>query len=87
VKIVQELSNHDKASRLQFCNEFQGLLLQNPNVIHQLILHDEANFHLCGAVNKQNFHYWAEMNPQQMHETPLHSLKVVAWCGIASLGI
>jgi hypothetical protein len=44
---------------------------------------DEANFHLCGAVNKQNFRYWSEINLQQMHETPLHSPKVVAWCGIA----
>jgi hypothetical protein len=62
------------------------MLLQNPNV-NQLIMSDEANFHLCGALNKQNFHYWTEINPQQMHETPLHSPKVVALCGIASFGI
>jgi hypothetical protein len=32
VQVVQELSDHDKTLRLQFCNEFQGLLLQNPNL-------------------------------------------------------
>jgi hypothetical protein len=85
VRVVQELSNHDKTLCLQFCNEFQGLLLQNPNVIHQMIMSDEANFHLCGAVNKQNICYWSET--QQMHETPLNSPKVVAWCGITSFGI
>jgi hypothetical protein len=83
---VQELSDRDKASRLQFCNEFQGLLLQNPNFIYQLVS-DKASFHLCGAVNKQNFLYCSETNPQQMHEPPLYNPKVVARCGIAPFGI
>jgi hypothetical protein len=80
------LSDCDKASQLPFCNKFQGLLLQNPDVIHQL-MSVVANFHLCGAVNKQNFRYWSETNLQQMHETPFHSPEVVAWCGISSFMI
>jgi hypothetical protein len=84
---LRELSDHAKALSLQFRNEFQGLLLKNTNVIHQLIKSDETKFHFCGVVNKLNFCYWSEMNLQQMHETPLHSPKVRTWCRIASFDV
>jgi hypothetical protein len=48
---------------------------------------DEANFHLCGNVNFQNCHYWATKNPRNIHQKPLHSEKVIVWCGVASFGV
>ena len=52
-----------------------------------LIMSDEAHFHLNGTVNKQNFRYWASENPRELHQRPLHSPKVTAWCGKGKCGI
>jgi hypothetical protein len=48
---------------------------------------DEANFHLCGNINSQNCRYWATENPHDIHQKPLHSEKVIVWCGAASFGV
>jgi hypothetical protein len=48
---------------------------------------DAANFHVCGNVNSQNCRYWATENPCDVHQTPLHSEKIVVWCGVASFGV
>jgi hypothetical protein len=52
----------------------------NEDVINILMM-DEAHFHLSGSVNKQNFRYWAAENPHELHQCPLHSAKVtgVGW--------
>ena len=49
-----------------------------------LIVSDEAHFHLNGTVNKQNFRYWASENPRELHQRPLHSPKVIVWCGMGN---
>jgi hypothetical protein len=48
---------------------------------------DEANFHLCGNVSSQNCRYWATENQRDIHQKPLHSEKVIVWCGVASFGV
>jgi hypothetical protein len=48
---------------------------------------DEASFHLCGNVNSQNCRYWATENPHDIYQKPLHSVKVIVWCGVASFGL
>ena len=48
---------------------------------------DEANFHLCDNVNSQNFRYCATENLRDIHQNPLHSEKVIVWCGVASFGV
>jgi len=48
---------------------------------------DEANFHFCGNVNSQNCRYWATENPRDIHQKPLHSEKVIVWCGVASFAV
>ncbi|KAJ4449309.1 hypothetical protein ANN_00707 [Periplaneta americana] len=55
--------------------------------VHNMLMSDEAHFHLSGYVNKQNFRYWSPTNPYEMHEEPLYSVKVTVWCAIASFGI
>jgi len=47
----------------------------------------EANVHLCGNVSSQNCRYWATKNPRDIHQKPLHSKKVIVWCGVASFGV
>jgi len=31
--------------------------------------------------------YWAPENPRDIHQKPLHSEKVIVWCGVASFGV
>ncbi|KAJ4434071.1 hypothetical protein ANN_16390 [Periplaneta americana] len=85
IVIVQELRERDKRTHSVYCNEL--LTTMNDQVLNQLLMTDEANFHVCGYVNTHNCRFWASDNPQWMHERPLHSKKVVVWCGVASFGI
>lgn len=41
---------------------------------------DEAHFYVSGTVNQQKCRYWALENPRELHEWPLHSPEVIAWC-------
>jgi hypothetical protein len=60
--------------------------LDNDDLNHVLMT-DEANFHLCGNVNYQNCRYWATENPRDIYQKPLHSDKVIVWCGVAPFGM
>ena len=35
----------------------------------------------------QNCRYWATENRRDIHQKPLHSEKVIVWCGVASFGV
>jgi len=61
-------------------------ILDNNNLNHVLMT-DEANSHLCGNVNSQNCRYWATENAHDIHQKPLHSSKLIVWCGVASFGV
>ena len=60
--------------------------LDNDDLKHVLMT-DEANFHFCGNVSSPNCRYWATENPRDIHQKPLHSEKVIVWCGVASFGV
>ena len=83
--VVQTLSAQDKRIRMHCCHGLVNIV--NDQVLNNLLMTDEANFHLCGYVNTQNCRYWASQNPQELFERPLHSEKVVVWCGLTSSGI
>ena len=87
IQLVQALNPQDYAIRLGFCDTMLQLFEDDPQLIHNLWMSDEAHFHLSGYVNKQNYRYWADANPHQLHERPLHSEKVTVWCAISSSGI
>jgi hypothetical protein len=63
------------------------LINQNQEFVNNLLMSDEAHFHISGFVNKQNFRYWSSTNPIELHKRPLHSSKVTLWCAISSFGI
>ena len=44
---------------------------------------DEAWFLLSGYVNSQNSRVWSAENPHTILESPLHDVKVGAWCAIS----
>jgi len=61
-----------------------ALINENEDIVHNLWMNDETNFHLSVYVNKQNFRYWSSTNPRQLHQRPLHSSKVTVWCALSS---
>ena len=83
---VQQLSHEVKIRRVNLSGDILTIVTNGNNHNH-LIMTDEANFHLCGYVNTQNCRYWTPADPRELHETPLHSVKVNVWCGIALFGV
>jgi hypothetical protein len=86
--MVQALNDQDTVNRKTVC-ELRLNALGNDGVTHVLMM-DEANFHLCGYVKSQKCRYWATDNPRDIrdiHQEPLHSGKVIVWCGVASFGL
>ena len=68
-------------------SDFAGRFLQlaeNENFVKNLIVTNEAHFHLNGFANKQNCRFWASENPKEIYERPLHSAIVTVWRGITS---
>ena len=84
LQVVQQLNVRDYA-RVDFAVRMQAILEENENAI--IIMSDEAHFRLNNTLNKQNLHYWAPENPHNIHERPLHSACVTAWCAVAPFGV
>jgi hypothetical protein len=87
IHITHELKEHDKAARVNFRRQFLDIVKNDEGVLDDLIISDEAHFHLSGYVNKQNFRYWSDNNPLQLRTKPLHSEKVTIWCGVSTFAV
>jgi hypothetical protein len=87
IQITHALHERDYVNRVNFFQTFLQLINQKQELVNNLLMSDEAHFHLSGFVNKQNFRYWSSTNPIELHERPLHSSKVTVWCAISSFGI
>ena len=72
-QLTQQLNDSDYASWLQFSRGMLNIIRDNTDVLKNLIMSDEARFHLSGYVNKQNFRIWAQQQPKQFVEKPLLS--------------
>ena len=57
IKVVQKLKEDDAAKRSVFSQQMLALINRNKEVLNNLIMSDEAHFHLTGLVNKQNCRY------------------------------
>jgi hypothetical protein len=82
--MVQAIDGKDTVNQKTVCEALLNTL-DNDNLNHILMM-GEANFHLCGK-SSQNCHYWATENPRSIHQKPLHSEKVIVWCGVESFGV
>jgi hypothetical protein len=83
--MVQAINDQDTVNWKTVCEVLLNAL-DNDDVNHVLMT-DEENFNLCGNVNSQNCRYWATKNHCDIHQKPLHSEKVIVWCGVASFGV
>ena len=83
-QIVRSWSDRDKEVRLKFFCHFQETLIENPNVPNNLVMSDEAHFHLPGTVNEKNFRYWSVANPHEFLQSPLYDSDFTVWCAVWS---
>jgi hypothetical protein len=67
MQVVQELLPRDLNQRMEFCTKLLEMIEVQPQFLSNLIMSDEAYFHLGGYVNKYNFGYWAQENPCLLH--------------------
>ena len=58
-----------------------------PEFHPEIIMNDEAHFHLKGYVNEQNCHFWDSENPKMYIKKPLYPQGVTVWCGFWAGGI
>ncbi|KAF2349063.1 hypothetical protein FHG87_020181 [Trinorchestia longiramus] len=68
--------------RIMFCNWFSS---PPPGFVTNLIVTDEAAFHMDGLVNKQNTKHHSEKNSSPIdikHDVPFDREKVSVWAGL-----
>lgn len=87
VQVAHALQPDDCQRRLEYAVRLQEFARANPIFIHQLIMSDEAHFHLNGYVNKQNCRFWGESNPHELVQRQLHPKRCTIWCGVTSQNI
>lgn len=85
IQTFQKIENHAIEKRLFMCETLLDLLRNQPNV--NLIMSDEATFHLNGRVNKHNCRIWGDENPRAFNEFERDSPKVNVWCGVSKTKI
>ena len=83
IQLTQKLKFDDHQKRKEFARIFLRMT-NDEHFTSQLIMSDDAHFHISGHVNKQNSRFWANENPKIIHEEPFHDHKVTVWCGITS---
>lgn len=84
LQLVQRVSPADAQARLRYAVRFQNLAREQQDFLQNLIMSDEAHFHLNGVVNKQNCRIWARENPKVIVPRDLHPIRCTVWCGVTS---
>lgn len=87
IQLVQELKPTDHSKRRAFVNWMLEKKEENDEFFSEIILSDEAHFHLGGFVNKQNCRIWGDENPRMIEQRPLYPEKVTVWCGFWARGV
>ena len=82
LQVVHELRPIDRQMRIAFYAQLKDMFAEN-NILPNLLMSDEAHFHITWFVNKRNYRYWSDTNPQLLHETPQDSPKIRERCGVA----
>ena len=80
---MQEVKETDYPKRVDFCNEILNFIAERNTFLDNLIMSDEATFHLNGKVNRHNFRIWGSENPRVFKEHVRDSPKITVWCGLS----
>ena len=88
IQLFQHLTADDMVKRVEFCEKFLQLNVNNPAFLSNVWFSDEAHFYIKGYVNKQNMRFWGREQPRLFFRTkPLHPQYVTVWIAISCKGI
>ncbi len=87
MQVRQQLLDADLPRRIMFCEWFLNRLAL---FVTNLVVTDEAAFHVNGSVNKQNNRYYSEKNSPPVdftYDVPFNREKVSVWMGLCGNGV
>ena len=79
VHTQQALQHGDPARRLAYC---RWLINHQPRFMVDVIIGDEACFHMDGHVNTWNTRHYGPVNPNVTYDIPHNKQKIITWIGI-----
>jgi Helix-turn-helix domain (DUF4817) len=85
IQTFQKIENHALEKRFFMCETLLDLFRNEPHT--NLIMSDEATFHLSGRVNKHNCRIWGDENPRAYNEFERDAPKINVWCGVSKTKI
>ena len=86
-RLRQELSEDDFDRRVEFCELFQEMMEDQPDLPELIIWSDEAKFHVNGSVNRHNSVYWCKENPGISIGKSVNSPGVMVWGAVHANGL
>ncbi|KAJ8939857.1 hypothetical protein NQ318_006905 [Aromia moschata] len=63
IVLVLSPTMSDTEARMEFCLWLQGMYLENPDFLQNILYLDEATFTTNGIVSSQYIRMWSENNP------------------------
>lgn len=72
--MVHKLKAEDFVGRANFYHKFIALVIENPKVLNNISMLDEAHFNLSEFANKENYKYSASNITHELHEESQHCL-------------
>lgn len=83
INLVQGLKPEDPQRRLNFIQEINNKIAQDPHFLNKILWSDESRFHNNGTVNRHNCHYWSAENPGWVREAHFQNVwGTNVWCGL-----
>lgn len=86
LQIGTQLSDHDKAARVEYAQDCLTKLGNDPEYLNRIIYSDECHILLAGGVNKQNYRIWGSQRPQEVYQAPQSAPSLMVWCAISKKG-
>ena len=83
-RLFHRLNAGEPGRRLQFCEFWNGMIVQDPEFRYKILWSDEARFHLNGALNQHNCRYWRVAAPEITSEKTAVTVGVTVWCGMCT---
>ena len=86
-KLYANLKKKISDRRVEMCETLLNHYENDPSILDNVLLRDEAVFHLSGRVNRHNTRIWETENPKIIEEKESDSSKLVVKCAISAKGI
>lgn len=85
--LLQALHEDDNDRRLEFCEQFLEMQVNQPNLFERVLWSDEATFKLNGHINRHNCIYYEAENPHVILEKEVNMPGLSVWAGVWYGGI